>query len=102
MIFLGHKDFQHIGRVCIFRKLSKQLGISKELAQKLSDFYNVDPSLFIAEKPTGDGELDSLLRREAFLEKEIALEEKILKQAKIRKAALEKELAQVQQAIKDQ
>jgi plasmid maintenance system antidote protein VapI len=82
--------------------LSKQLGISKELAQKLSDFYDVDASLFIAEKPTGDAALSSLLRREAFLEKEIVLEEKILTQANARKSALEKELAEVRQAIKDQ
>ena len=80
--------------------LSKQLGISKELAQKLSDFYSVDPSLFIAEKPTGDAALASLLRREAFLEKEIVLEEKILTQANTRKSALEKELAEVRQSIK--
>ena len=82
--------------------LSKQLGISKELAQKLSEFYSVDPSLFIAEKPTGDAALASLLRREAFLEKEIVLEEKILNQATNRKASLEKELAELRQAIKDQ
>jgi plasmid maintenance system antidote protein VapI len=82
--------------------LSKQLGISKELAQKLGDFYDVDPSLFIAEKPTGDAALASLQRREAFLEKEIVLEEKIVNQASSRKSALEKELAEVRQAIKDQ
>jgi plasmid maintenance system antidote protein VapI len=82
--------------------LSKQLGISKELGQKLSDFYSVDQSLFVLEKPTGDGELASLMRREAFLEREIASVEKILKQAENRKVTLERELADVRQAIKDQ